>query len=40
VRIPLECPEYLETTQKRVVVEVTITGKPSSVFSLKNQRGK
>jgi len=37
-RIPLECPEYLETTQKRVVVEVTITGKPSSIFSLKHQR--
>jgi hypothetical protein len=37
-RIPLECPEYLETTQKRVVVEVTITGRPSPIFSLKHQR--
>ena len=39
VKIPLECPEYLETAQKRVVVEVTITGKPSSFFSLKRQPG-
>ena len=37
-RIPLECPEYLETTQKRVVVEVTIFGRPSSIFSLKHQQ--
>ena len=37
-KILLECPEYLETTQKRVVVEVTITGRPSSNLSLKHQR--
>jgi hypothetical protein len=37
-KVSLECPEYLETTQKRVVVEVTITGRPSSIFSLKHQR--
>ncbi len=26
-RIPIECPEYLQTNQKRVTVEVTISGK-------------
>jgi hypothetical protein len=37
-KIPLVCPEYLETTQKRVLVEVTITGKTSSFFGIKHQR--
>jgi hypothetical protein len=38
VKVPLACPEYLETTQKRVLLEVTITGRPSSIFGLKRQR--
>lgn len=34
-KVPLVCPAYLQTTQKRVIVEVTITGKPTSFFGLK-----
>jgi hypothetical protein len=37
-RVPLECPDYLETTQKRVLIEVTIVGRSSSFFSLKNEK--
>jgi len=37
-KVPLEYPEYLQTTQKRVTVEVTITGKPSSFFGLKQDK--
>jgi len=37
-RVPLVCPEYLETTQKRVLIEVTIAGRSSSFFSFKNQK--
>jgi len=40
VRVPLVSPEYLEITQKRVLLEVTITGRPSSIFGLKHQRDK
>lgn len=29
-RIPIECPEYLQTAQKRVTVEVTVTGRSVS----------
>ena len=29
-RIPIECPEYLQTSQKRVTVEVTVSGRPAS----------
>ena len=39
-RVPLEYPDYLQTTQKRVTVEVTITGKPSSYFGLKQGKAK
>jgi len=39
-RVPLEYPGYLQTTQKRVTVEVTITGKPSSYFGLKQGKAK
>jgi len=39
-RVPLEYPDYLQTTQKRVTVEVTITGKPSSFFGLKQEKEK
>jgi hypothetical protein len=39
-RVPLECPDYLQTTQKRVTVEVTITGKSSSLFGLKEGKAK
>lgn len=39
-RVPLECPDYLETTQKRVLIEVTIGGRSSSFFSLKNEKDK
>jgi len=38
VKVPLACPEYLETMQKRVLLEITITGRPSSIFGLKRQR--
>jgi hypothetical protein len=40
VRVRLECPENLETTQKRIVLEVTITGRPSSFFNLKHNKGE
>lgn len=33
--IPIDCPDYLSTEQKRVEVEVTVFGKQSSFFSLK-----
>ena len=36
-RVPLVCPDYLQITQKRVTVEVTITGKPTSFFGLKQE---
>jgi len=39
-RVPLEYPDYLQTTQKRVTVEVTITGKPSSFFGQKQGKEK
>ena len=39
-RVPLEYPDYLQTTLKRVTVEVTITGKPSSFFGLKQEKEK
>jgi hypothetical protein len=34
-KIPIACPDYLQTLQKRVTVEVTITGKTTSFFGLK-----
>jgi hypothetical protein len=34
-KVPIVCPDYLQTTLKRVTVEVTITGKPTSSFGLK-----
>ncbi len=34
-RIPIECPEYLQTTQKRVTVEVTVTGRTASFSGVK-----
>lgn len=37
-KIPLVYPDYLETDQKRVLVEVTIIGRPSSLFSLKQEK--
>jgi len=37
-RIPLECPDNLDTEQKRVLVEVTVSGKTSSFFSLKHEK--
>jgi hypothetical protein len=39
-KVPLACPDYLVTTQKRVLIEVTIIGKPSSFFSLKSEKEK
>lgn len=38
-RVPLECPDYLEMTQKRVTIEVTVADKTSSIF-LKNKNDK
>ncbi len=40
VKVPLEYPDYLQTTQKRVTVEVTITGKPTSFFGIRQGEGK
>jgi hypothetical protein len=40
VKVPLVFPEYLETTQKRVNVEVTLLDRDVSVFSLKNHQKK
>lgn len=37
-RIPLEFPDNLEAAQKRVVVEVTVSGRTSSIFSLKHEK--
>lgn len=37
-KVPLECPDYLQTLQKRVTVEVTIKGKSTSFFSLKHTK--
>jgi hypothetical protein len=37
-KIRLDCPDYLSTEQKRVVVEVTVSGKQSSSFSLKQAK--
>ncbi len=34
-RIPIECPEYLQTAQKRVTVEVTVAGRAAT-----SQKGK
>lgn len=31
-KVPIECPEYLQTSQKRVTVEVTVTGKTNSSY--------
>lgn len=39
VKVALDCPDYLQTEQKRVTVEVTITGKNSSFFGLKQGKG-
>lgn len=39
-KVPLVSPPYLQITQKRVTVEVTITGKPGSIFGIKNEHGK
>jgi hypothetical protein len=39
-KVPIECPDYLQTTQKRVTIEVTITGKPSSFFGMKQEKDK
>jgi hypothetical protein len=38
VKVPLEFPEYLETPQKRVTIEVTFLDRDVSLFSLKNNR--
>jgi len=37
-RVPLVCPDYLQTTQKRVTVEVTITGSPHRFSGLKQEK--
>ncbi|MDX9773230.1 MAG: YbbR-like domain-containing protein [Bacteroidales bacterium] len=34
-RVRIDCPDYLQTIQKRINVEVTITGKSSSFFGMK-----
>ena len=39
-KLRLDCPDYLQTTEKRVTVEVTITGKPSSFFGMRQERVK
>lgn len=36
-RIPIECPEYLQTSQKRVTVEVTVTGRAVSLHKVKRE---
>lgn len=36
--VPLECPEYLETSEKRVVLEITVLEKPSPFFNLRYQK--
>jgi hypothetical protein len=38
-REPLECPDYLEMTQKKVMIEVTIADRTSSLF-MKNEKDK
>ncbi len=38
-RVPLVCPDYLQIIQKRVTVEVTISGKSSSFFGPKHNKG-
>jgi len=30
-KIPIECPEYLQTAQKRVTVEVTVSGRSTAL---------
>ncbi len=37
-KLPIEVPDYLQTLQKRVTVEVTITGKTTSFFGLKHNK--
>jgi hypothetical protein len=39
VKVPLAFPDYLQTTQKRVTIEVTLLERHSSFFSLKNHQG-
>lgn len=36
-RIPLTCPAGIQTDQKRVTVEITVLGRPDSLFSKKQQ---
>ncbi|HUW92991.1 MAG TPA: hypothetical protein VMV74_07495 [Bacteroidales bacterium] len=37
--VALDCPEYLEVTQKRIALEVSVIGRPSLLFDLKNHKG-
>jgi hypothetical protein len=39
VKVPLAFPDYIQTTQKRVTIEVTLLERHSSFFSLKNHQG-
>lgn len=39
-KIPIECPEYLQTSQKRVTLEVTVTEKPDSISGQKHSGEK
>lgn len=40
VKVPLLFPDYLETTQKRVNIEVTLLDRDVSLFSFKNHQKK
>mgnify|MGYP001308211371 CR=1 FL=1 len=36
--VALDCPDYLQVTQKRIALEVSVIGRPSSIFNLKNHK--
>lgn len=38
--VSLECPQYLEASEKRVVLEITVLDKPASFFNLKSPKSK
>jgi hypothetical protein len=39
-KVPIDCPEYLQTGQKRVTIEVTVTGKESTSSGLRQTKGR
>lgn len=36
--VPLVCPQYVETNEKRVVLEITVLDMPSPFFNLKSEK--